>query len=161
MRRISAKGRLGPVKDVSDPQEQAPSARIASDARGGSVVAWSGAPDGGEYRAEARRISASGHFGPIQTLASFGDNKSPQVAIDGSGNATAVWEETNPTTQQSYLQTRQIQATGSLGSTQTLAAAQPLGQPQIAVNAEGNAFAAWSQFDGTGSTASVWGSLAP
>jgi hypothetical protein len=160
VRRISADGRLGRVKDVSDQQEQAQSPRIASDARGDSIVVWSAAPEDGGYRTEARRISASGDLGSIQPLAPFGANQAPQVAIDGSGNATAVWEGMDP--DQPYVRTRQILATGTLGPTQTLAAATPWGQAQIAVNAKGDAFAVWSQFDAPdGGTARVWGSLGP
>jgi hypothetical protein len=163
VRRISAKGRLGRVKEVSGPQIQAQSPRIASNARGDTIVVWSGAPDAGTYRAQARQISPAGDLGRIQTLSSAGDNQSPNVSIDGSGNATAIWDEIHADQYHASLKARQILATGGLAPTQTLASGPPLwGQPQVEANAEGDAFAAWAQFGASeGSTTSIWAVRGP
>jgi hypothetical protein len=160
-RRISATGALGPRLSLSDAGEYALSPKVASNASGEAIVVWYGESDGDSSSVEARRISPSGALGPRQTVASSGYNYPGQPAIDSAGKATAIWgEHVYPTTspEQSYLQTREISATGALGPTQTLAAAHVEG-PQATVNAEGNAFAVWSQFDG--SHWSAWGSLGP
>ena len=72
---------------------------------------------------------------------------SPQVGIDGAGNATALWFDADFSSHPNRwdLQTRQISATGALGPTQTLSTA-PIGNTAIAVNAEGDTFAVWTQF---------------
>jgi hypothetical protein len=156
-RRISARGRLGSVKTLSEgrPGE----AQVASDARGEAAVVWSASVHS-RSRIYARRISATGDFGPTQTLSSRGRTAAaPQIAIDGAGNATAVWYDyRSPNTNDWHLQARQISATGALGPMQRLAVA-PISRPQIAVNTQGDAFATWAQFGG--SQWSAWGSLGP
>jgi hypothetical protein len=155
-RRISAKGRVGRVMPVSSAQEYGVLPEVASDARGDTVVVWEG------NGAEARQISPRGALGPTQTLSSPGQvGYSPQVAIDGNGNATTLWYETHysPTHPESwFLLARQISATGALGPMQTLAT-EPIRNTAIAVNPGGDAFAAWTQFNG--STWREWGSQGP
>jgi hypothetical protein len=130
--------------------------QVASDARGDMIVVWEGAG------AQARQISPTGIPGPTQTLSTPGQaGYSPQVGIDGAGNATALWYETHysPTAPESwYLLARQISATGALRPTRTLSTA-PIRNTAVAVNAEGDAFAGWTQLDG--STWSEWGSQGP
>jgi hypothetical protein len=87
------------------------------------------------------------------------ERQTTELALDDAGNATAVWYEyVSPNTNDWYLQTRQISATGALAPTQTLAIA-PIRQPQSTVNGEGDALAVWSQFDG--SNWSAWGAQEP
>jgi hypothetical protein len=155
-RRISAKGAVGRVMTLSSPNDYGLLPQVASDARGDTVVVWEG--DG----AEARQISATGALGPTETLSSPGQTGySPQVGIDAAGNATALWYETHysPTAPESwYLLARQISANGALRPTQTLSTA-PIRNTAVAVNAEGDAFAGWTQLDG--SSWREWGSQGP
>lgn len=155
-RRISATGAVGRVMNLSSAQEYGLLPQVASDARGDTIVVWAG--DG----ARARQISSTGTLGPTQTLSSPGQaGYSPQVGIDGAGNATALWHEIHysPTSPGSwYLLARQISATGALRPTQTLSTA-PIRNTAVAVTAESDAFAAWTQLGG--STWSEWGSQGP
>ena len=154
-RRISAKGTVGRVMTLSSAQEYGLLPQVASDARGDTVVVWEG--DG----AEARQISPTGVLGPTQTLSSPGQaGYSPQVGIDDAGNATTLWFDADFSSHPNRwdLQARQISATGALRPTQTLAS-KPIRNTAIAVNAEGDAYAAWTQFNG--SNWSEWGSQGP
>ena len=153
--RVSATGTVRRGLTLSPARDGGLQAQVASDARGDTIVVWDG--DG----AKARQISPTGIPGPTQTLSSPGQpGYSPQVAIDGNGTATALWYDADFTVHPDRwdLQTRQISAAGALGPTQTLAT-KPIRNTAIAVNPEGDAFAGWSQFDG--SQWSAWGSQGP
>jgi hypothetical protein len=155
-RRISRTGAVGHVMTLAD---RAGEAQVASGARGDSVAVWADLV--GRDRIQARQISATSELGPIQTLSTAGRSaRAPQIGIDDSGDATAVWYDYHSVNDPSdwHLQTRQISATGALSPQQTLAIA-VIRDPQIAVNGAGDAFAVWSQF--TGSEYSAWGSLGP
>ena len=74
----------------------------------------------------------------------------PQIAVDASGNALAVWRQSDGTRLNIWAN-RFTAATSSWG-TAALIETDNLGDassPQIAFDASGNALAVWSQFDGT------------
>jgi hypothetical protein len=154
-RRISSAGAVGKTKILH--MGRAGQAQIASNARGDMTVVWEADPN-----IQARQISATGVLGPTKTLSSPGLNGySPKIAVDAAGSATALWFEIHSSTSHPdswYLRARHVSATGALGPTQTLAA-EPIRSSQMTVNAQGDAFAVWSQFDG--STWREWGSRGP
>jgi hypothetical protein len=84
-----------------------------------------------------------------QDLSAAGqDSYDPQVAVDGHGNAIAVWSRSNGTNL--IVQAAARAAGGSFGAPQDLSAAgQKAGFAQVAVDGHGNAIAVWSRFDGT------------
>ena len=72
----------------------------------------------------------------------------PQVAVDGSGNATAVWYQYDGT-RDNIWSNRYVVGTG--WGIATLIETDNLGdaaRPQVAVDGSGNAIAVWHQFDG-------------
>jgi len=72
-----------------------------------------------------------------------------QVAIDGAGNATAVWTELSPTDSVVNTSTRLTgSATWSLPETLSTTGGTADPVPQIAVNAAGAVVAVWVRFDG-------------
>ncbi len=73
----------------------------------------------------------------------------PEVAVDGQGNAIAVWSRFDGTN--FIVQAAAARAAGgSFGAPQDLSAAgQKAGFSQVAVGGQGNAIAVWSRFDGT------------
>jgi hypothetical protein len=155
-RRIGAKGGLGQVKTLGD-DDGTPD--ISADARGDSTVAWDFYGHG-QTGIQARQISPSGALGPLQTLLAKkgGVANEPSVGTDAAGNATVLWflyrnQATWP------VQARQISTTGALGPTQTITSIDGIRYTSIAVNGEGDAFAVWSQLDG--SNWRVWGSFGP
>jgi hypothetical protein len=128
-------------QDAFDPQ-------IAMSGAGDAVVVWTRF-DGANDRIQARARSVSGTLSSVQTLSgSLQDAEKPQVGIDGSGNAVAVWERSDGTNLR--VQTRARLASGTLSSVQTLTAAgQDAFAPQVAVNTAGTAAMLWTRFDGT------------
>ena len=90
----------------------------------------------------------------IETDNAGGANR-PQIAVDASGNALAVWTQSDGTRTNIWAN-RFTAATSSWG-TATLIETDNLGDafgPQIAFDASGHALAVWEQFDGTRS--SIW-----
>jgi hypothetical protein len=72
----------------------------------------------------------------------------PQVTAYGNGNAIIVWKE--PEGGIWRIKLRHVSAAGGPGPIETLSS--PTGtaqQPQVAVNADGDAVVVWKQFDGT------------
>ena len=72
----------------------------------------------------------------------------PQVAVDGQGNAIAVWQRSDGTN--TIVQAAVRAAGGSFGAPQDVSAAgQKAGFPEVAVDGQGNAIAVWSRSNGT------------
>jgi hypothetical protein len=159
-RRISSTGNLGQVETLYAGWAAQP--QIASGASGAMTIVWEANPNTQPSNIQARQISAAGVIGPAQTLSSAAANSyTPEIAVDGAGNATVIWSETRYSTSHpdaSYLRARQISATGALGPMQTLAS-EATRNFAIAVNSDGDAFADWTQLEG--SYWRVWGSLGP
>ena len=83
-----------------------------------------------------------------------GDAVTPQVAIDGSGNAVAVWSQSDGSVYSIW--TNRFTAVGGWG-TAALIEHDDSGDaliPEIAVGANGDAVAVWQQFDG--SRTNIW-----
>jgi hypothetical protein len=94
----------------------------------------------------------------VQTLSPAGQNADqPQVAIDGSGDALAVWRRGDGTgTCHSFgcyrIQARARSAAGTLGPVQTLSGAgEDAGDAQVVIGADGHALVVWARPDGAGS----------
>jgi hypothetical protein len=131
---------------------------IATDARGDATVAWD-FYGGGRTGIQARQISRGGVLGPLQTLlAGRGVAFEPQVGTDAAGNATVVWSIYRPS-RPWPVQARQISAAGTLGPSQTISTAEGIRDPDVAVSPGGDAFAVWTQLDG--SSWRVWGASGP
>jgi hypothetical protein len=139
-----AAGWQAPV-DVSLPggAEQDTTPQVA--ARGANAAAaWSWL-DGGHYRVRARiKPFAAPWFGPVQNLSSPGeDAHRPQVAVDGQGDATFVWDVGGGT-----VQTRELTAAGVLGALVTLPGrSDGLPRPRVATNERGDTAIAWVHED--------------
>lgn len=87
----SAAGALGPVRVFSKTNGLEP--QVSVDPAGNAVAIWV-LFDGTNRRIQARTLSAAGVLGPRQTLTPsnmFINAAEPQVAMDGEGDALAVW----------------------------------------------------------------------
>lgn len=127
--------------------------QVAFDANGNAIAVWQH-HDGTRYSIWANRHSA-GSWGTPLLLESddAGDATSPQIAIDSSGNAMAVWKQWDGV-RISIMASRY--AGGSWGSAlpiETDNAGDAAG-PKIAIDMNGNATVVWYQSDGTG--ANIW-----
>jgi hypothetical protein len=72
----------------------------------------------------------------------------PQLAIDPSGNAMAVWRQSDGT-RYNILANRYLDGTGWGAAELIETDAHTAGPPQVAIDASGNAMAVWAQHDGT------------
>jgi hypothetical protein len=79
----------------------------------------------------------------------------PRIAIDANGNALAVWDQANGASSNIYA--NRFTAASSTWGSAVLIETDNTGAawaPQIAIGADGNALAVWSQYDGTNT--SIW-----
>jgi len=94
--------------------------------------------------------SADGAWGTAELLDTdnAGDAFAPQVAFDPSGNAIAVWHQSDGAGNRIWTNRYIIGSgwgTASMIDTENTGAK----NPQVDVNASGNAFAVWEQYDGS------------
>ena len=144
----AAGGGFGAPQDLSAAGQGAFNPQVAFDGQGNAIAVWH-RYDGTNTLVQAAACAAGGSFGSPQDLSAAGQNASfPEVAVDGQGNAIAVWRRFDGTN--FIVQAAARAAGGSFGSPQDLSAAgQKAGFPEVAVDGQGNAIAVWQRFDGT------------
>jgi hypothetical protein len=129
--------------DAREPQ-------IAVDSSGNAFAVWY-QWDGTRYSIFASRYLAGTGWGAVKLIETnnAGDASQPQVAMDSSGNAIVVWEQSDGT-RYNICANRYIAGTGwcSAKFIETDNAGDAL-YPQIAMDTSGNAIAVWGQSDGT------------
>jgi hypothetical protein len=135
---ISSAGR-----DASEPQ-------VAFDPNGNAIAVWTQF-DGSHGRTHAAFRPAGGSFGGDQTISPAGrDATAPQIAIDSTGKAIAVWYRFDGTTDRVQASVRP--PNGSFGPVQTLSGpGVEAFEPRIASgpNADAGAAAVWTGSDGS------------
>ena len=129
------------------------SPQIAFDNSGNAIAVWEQS-DGSRYNIWANRFDGR-DWGTAALLESdnAGAAFSPQIAFDNSGNAIAVWEQSDGSRYNIWVN----RFDGSGWGTAMLLESDNTGHagaPQIAVDNNGNAIAVWRQFDG--SRYSIW-----
>ncbi|MGZ6662729.1 MAG: hypothetical protein ACXVHL_36000 [Solirubrobacteraceae bacterium] len=141
-------GSFGAPQDLSAAGQTAYDPQVAVDGRGNAIAVWS-ASDGTNFIVQAAVRAAGGSFGAPQDLSAAGQTANdPQVAVDGQGNAIAVWSRSNGTND--IVQAAARAAGGTFGAPQDLSAAgQDAHVPQVAVDRRGDAIAVWSRSNGT------------
>jgi hypothetical protein len=144
----SKTGVLGPIQTLSAASHNAGALQAAMDADGDAVVTWIRF-DGADYRVQARARSKTGVLGPLLTLApaSPGTSLDPQVAIDADGDALIVWLGSDGT--HDRVRARARSKAGVVGPVETLSeAGGDAGQPQVAMDADGDAMVVWWRASG-------------
>jgi hypothetical protein len=124
------------------------SPQVVVDGSGNAVAVWRQS-DGTRDNIWSNRYVAGTGWGTPELIEgdNTGDVISPQVAVDGSGNAFAVWRQSAGS---NIWSNRYVAGTGwgSAELIETYNAGAAIG-PQVAVDDSGNAFAVWQQWDGT------------
>jgi hypothetical protein len=155
-RTVSAAGVVSAVADVSAYGNHAGGSALAVDGSGVATAVWTYRKENTEtLRLQARRIDQGGSLGPLLPGVS-GVASSPQtreVGVDGSGNATVVWDWEDPLFE---VLTRRLFPDGALESpTDTVLAAQGLAAnprealtPSLAVAPDGAALVAFLRSGG-------------
>lgn len=137
-----------PIDAGNDGSAVAP--QVAVSAEGSAVAVWS-QWDGTRTNIWANRYTALSGWGVAQLLETenAGGAANPQVAVDPSGNAFAVWNQDNGANWNIWANryaagsgwdTAQLIETNNSGSAS---------DAQVAADAAGNAVAVWYQHDGT------------
>ena len=149
--------------DLSDSAQHATGAQVAV-VSGVAVAVWSRS-NATKTVIQAKRSTDGG--ATWSASADLSDSAQhavdPQVAIDSSGNAIAVWERSNATNQ--IVQTARYTSSWSAVSDLS-ASAQDAYDPQLALTADGVAMAVWYRSNGTNTIVQAsrysgsWGSVA-
>ena len=123
--------------------------QVAVDANGNAVAVWYQS-DGSRNNIYSNRYLAGTGWGTAELIETDAGNALvPQVAVDTKGNALAVWYQSDGSRLNIYSN-RYIAGTG-WGTAELIETdnAGPAADPQVAFDADGNAFAVWAQYDGT------------
>lgn len=127
---------------------------VAGNASGDTIVAWTARTGPQTVVKAATRRSGMPAFGPVQTLTPPGDgtlNVNPAVAVDPSGNATAIWASWDYINETSRLQAAFQPAGGEFGTPRDVFGGQafyPI-PPDLGVDGQGNVTAVWMEEDPT------------
>ncbi len=118
----------------------------------GTAVAVFWIHDGTHYNIWSNRLTAaSGKWGTAELIEANdqGDATTPQVAVDQSGNAVAVWPQSDGTRYHVWAN-RYSASEGSWGTAAQIEANDQDGAfaPQVVTDGAGNAMAVWRQRDG-------------
>ena len=145
----AADGTWGATQTISQSGRDASEPQVAFDPSGNAIAVWS-QQDGSNSRTHAAFRPAGGSFGGDQTISPAGSNASaPQIAIDSTGKAIAVWYRFDGTVDR--IQAAVRPANGSFGSAETLS---PPGfesfNPKVAAgpDADANGAVVWTGSDG-------------
>ena len=146
---------LGPALIETDNAGDAISPSVAMDASGNAVAVWR-QWDGSYRSVMANRFVSGVGWGLARAVETNpGDvGGTPQVALDGAGDAVAVWEQSDGIRSDIWANRLAGAAWGTpvrLESESTDAAS-----PDVAVHPAGDALAVWSQSDGL--RANIWAS---
>ena len=116
--------------------------RVALDSQGDAVVVWERDNETGIIEASDRLVG--GAWGePVELSAAGHRAEEPQVALDSQGDATAVWWRNNGV--KNVIEAAGRPVAGTWQAPEELSAAdQDAGEPQIAVDPQGDAVAIWT-----------------
>jgi hypothetical protein len=124
--------------------------QVATDPGGNAVAVWS-QRDGTRFNIWSSRYTPTGGWGIAERIEAdnAGSAIDPQVAIDPSGNALAVWSQHDGT--RFNIWANHYTLTGDWGVAERIETdnAGSATDPQVAVDPNGNALAVWRQHDGT------------
>jgi len=127
--------------------------RLAMDSTGNALVVWEqyDVPTT-DYKIWANRYTVGSGWGLSQTIQTVGSRNASdvQVAMDPLGNGFAIWTHSNTSGSNIWVNRYTVgSGWGAVEKMQGADIAGGVGSPQIVIDNSGNAFAAWSQYNGT------------
>jgi hypothetical protein len=132
--------------------------QVAVDASGNAHAVWLQS-DGTAFRLFSNRyIAGSGWGTPTQLSSGIGSAADPQVAVDATGNAVVVFVHFDGAVvgaTDSIWARRYVAGTGWMAATLLESGSQGADEPQVAVDARGNAYVVWTQVTGGNSVPSI------
>ena len=148
-RRVRADGTLAAILTLSAAGRNAIQPQVALGPKGEATVAWNRF-DGTSWVIQRQRLSAAGALeGSVANLSESGRSAAePQLAIDGGGKATAVWERYDGAN--FVVQARQLSPTGAAltAPVQLSAGGRDAADPQLGIAPDRRVTVLWSRFDG-------------
>ena len=147
VRPVSNAGVFGADQTISDAGADAVGLELAVDFDGDATVAWA-RWDGANDRIQGRTRSSAGALGAIATLSAAGqDAYNTEVGVEDNGDGVVVWERFDGA--DFRIQARSVAASGVLGAVSTISiAGENALDPEIAVDADGDAVIAWKRWLG-------------
>ncbi|MEQ1517854.1 MAG: hypothetical protein ABL931_15345, partial [Usitatibacteraceae bacterium] len=135
--------------------------KIVSDAAGNAIAMWANPIVGVSYSIFTSRFTPSTGWEIATPLLANGDDEldlrgtdDPQysIAMNAAGEAIAVWSQYDRAAETLSIWSRRYSPTSGWGSAARLSAADAFfrHQPNVAIDANGNAFAVWMVGDDTG-----------
>jgi len=123
--------------------------RVAMDDIGNAIVVWQLADEGFLDSIWSNRYVEGSGWGNAEALeVAEGDASQPQVAVNSSGNAIAVWTQVDDMGINGIWSNAYVSGNGWTGSVRVVwDASTHAGDPQVAINDDGVAFAVWNQQD--------------
>jgi hypothetical protein len=129
--------------------------KIAVDDSGNALAVWHQS-NGSYYSIWANRYTAGSGWGTAELIENddAGNAYRPEIALDASGNALAVWSQ-NDGVRNNIMANRYVAGSG-WGTAELIESDDSGGasSPDIAIDSDGNALAVWTQWDG--STQPLW-----
>jgi Ca2+-binding RTX toxin-like protein len=148
-----AGGVWGKAQDLSGPGQVAFNADVA--AKSGQVTAVWTVLSERRTAVESSSRTVAGSWGPVQTLSGpIGNASAPVVAVDDQGGAVASWRWADGAFL--VVQAAVRSKAGAWSAPEVLSGpGRSASQPQIAMDASGNAIVAWLRFNGSWTAAQV------
>jgi hypothetical protein len=126
------------------------SLQAVADGSGNVTAVWS-QDDGTRTNMWSNRMTASGTWGTAVKIEAddAGSVSAPALVVDGSGNVTAVWPQSDGTV--NNIWSNRMTAAGAWGTAAKIETevAGNASTPQLFVDAAGNVTAIWQKYDGT------------
>lgn len=139
----------GEAQLIETDTENADQAQVAVDSSGNAIVVWR-QNDTTRSNIESNRFVIGTGWGTATLIETdnAGSAEYPKIAVDASGDAIAVWRQSDGTLYNIWSNRYSV---GTGWGTATLIEtddAGHAGNPQVAVDDAGNAIAVWQQYDG-------------
>ena len=157
--RYTAGGAWGTAALIeSDDSGDAGNPQIAVDADGNALAVWQQTDGSARINIRANRYTAGSGWGTATLIETddSGDATNPQIAVDGKGNALAVWQQADGSARINIWANAYSIDTGweaaELIETDNAGNAT---NPRVAVDDNGNAVAVWEQIDGA-ARSNIW-----
>ena len=147
-----AGGPWGAAQDLSEPSTSNGNAQVVLDSAGNALAVWERWNGVNQIVQSASRPTGGAWQAPNDLSADGQDANRPQLALDGAGNALAVWERFNGTHVIAQWASRPA---GSVwqAALNLSAPGQDAFDPKVALNEAGNALAVWQRWNGASDVA--------
>jgi hypothetical protein len=154
----SAGGSWGTAELIeTDNTAAATTPQVAFDDSGNAIAVWQQS-DGTRFNIWANRYQAGGSWGTAELIETDDVDQAtrPRISFDGSGNAVAVWQQSDGT-RTNILANRYDVAGGAWGIAEQIESETGnANSPRISFDGSGNALAVWSQYDSASSSYNMW-----